>query len=63
MSHDITSLLPAQDAARRLEMLTLEEAHDLLRLLQLIAGEGLEELSQEADWFAREITARTPSEN
>lgn len=63
MSHDITTFLPAQDAARRLEMLTLEEAHDLLRLLQLIAGEELEELSEEADWFAREIAARIPSEN
>jgi hypothetical protein len=63
MSHDISSLLPAQDAARRLEMLTVEEAQDLLRLLQLIAAEGLDELSAEADWFAREIAVRIPSEN
>ncbi|MER5951617.1 DUF6417 family protein [Streptomyces sp. NPDC001904] len=63
MSHDITSVIPAQDAVRRLEVLTLEEAHDLLRLLQLVAGEGLEELSEEAGWFAREIAARIPSEN
>ncbi|MEU6841811.1 DUF6417 family protein [Streptomyces sp. NPDC046716] len=63
MSHDTTTVIPAQDAARHLEMLTLEEAHDLLRLLQLVAGEGLEELSQEAGWFAREIAARIPSEN
>ncbi|MFJ9083850.1 DUF6417 family protein [Streptomyces sp. NPDC102384] len=50
-------------AARRLEMLNLDEAHDLLRLLQLIAAEELDELSEEAEWFAREIAARIPSEN
>ncbi|MCX5443544.1 MULTISPECIES: DUF6417 family protein [unclassified Streptomyces] len=59
----VIGLIPAQDASRRLEMLTLEEAHDLLRLLQLIASEGPDELSQEAAWFAREIAARIPSEN
>ncbi|MFF1570999.1 DUF6417 family protein [Streptomyces sp. NPDC058293] len=63
MSQDVTSAIPAPDAAaRRLEVLTLEEAHDLLRLLQLIAGEGLDELSQEAEWFASAIAARIPSE-
>ncbi|NEB78991.1 hypothetical protein G3I40_27785 [Streptomyces sp. SID14478] len=57
------NLIPAQDgAARRLEMLTLEEAHDLLHLLRLIASEG-DELSEEAEWFAIEIAARIPSEN
>lgn len=60
----VTSLIPAQESlTHRLELLTLEEAHDLLRLLQLIAAEGEEELSREAEWFAREITARIPSEN
>ncbi|MGW1179539.1 hypothetical protein ACWD4P_38205 [Kitasatospora sp. NPDC002543] len=34
-----------------------------MRLLQLIASEGADELSQEADWFAREIAARIPSDN
>ncbi|PJN12077.1 hypothetical protein CG723_14885 [Streptomyces sp. CB01635] len=64
MTSDVTSLIPDQDAAaRRLETLTFEEAQDLLRLLQLIAGEGLDELSQEAEWFAREIAARIPSES
>ncbi|MGW0694886.1 DUF6417 family protein [Streptomyces sp. NPDC002738] len=64
MSADMSNLIPAQDAAaRRLEMLTLDEAHDLLRLRQLIAAEGLDELSEEAEWFAREIAARIPSEN
>ncbi|MFJ8955208.1 DUF6417 family protein [Streptomyces sp. NPDC102381] len=60
----MSNLIPSQDAAaRRLEMLTLNEAHDLLRLLQLIAAEGIDELSEEADWFAREIAARIPSES
>ncbi|MGW6403317.1 DUF6417 family protein [Streptomyces sp. NPDC055134] len=64
MNSDATSLIPAHDTtARRLEMLTLDEAHDLLRLLQLIAAEGLDELSEEAEWFARELAARIPSEN
>ncbi|MFC9535076.1 MULTISPECIES: DUF6417 family protein [unclassified Streptomyces] len=64
MNSDATSLVPVQDTtAHRLEMLTLDEAHDLLRLLQLIAAEGLDELSEEAEWFAREIAARIPSEN
>ncbi|MFJ8955351.1 DUF6417 family protein [Streptomyces sp. NPDC102381] len=64
MPSDITSMLPAQDAdARRLEVLTLEEAHDLMRLLRLVANEDLDDLSPEAEWFAREIAARIPSEN
>lgn len=64
MNPDVTSLIPEQDtAARHLELLTLEEAHDLLRLLQMIAAEGPDELSEEAQWFAREIAARIPSEN
>ncbi|MFD3475867.1 DUF6417 family protein [Streptomyces sp. NPDC058695] len=61
---DASSLIPAQDTtARRLELLTFDEAHDLSRLLQLIAAEGLDELSEVAEWFAREIAARIPSEN
>ncbi|MFH8736547.1 MULTISPECIES: DUF6417 family protein [unclassified Streptomyces] len=64
MNSDATSLVPAQDiTARRLELLTLDEAHDLLRLLHLIAAEGLDEPSEEAEWFAREIAARIPSES
>ncbi|MET7542459.1 DUF6417 family protein [Streptomyces sp. NPDC005507] len=60
----VADLIPTQDdAARRLALLTHDEAHDLLRLLQLIASEGADELSQEADWFAREIAARIPSDN
>lgn len=64
MPSDPTALIPAQDAdTRRLEMLTLEEAHDLLRLLRLVADEGPDDLSSDAEWFAREIAARIPSEN
>ncbi|MFI9781371.1 DUF6417 family protein [Streptomyces sp. NPDC051956] len=64
MNSDATSLVPAQDTtARRLELLALDEAHDLLRLLQLITAEGLDELSEEAEWFARELAARIPSES
>ncbi|MFA3843031.1 DUF6417 family protein [Streptomyces aureus] len=60
----VAGLIPTQDdAARRLAILTLDEAHDLLRLLQLIAREGADELSQEAGWFAREIASRIPSDN
>ncbi|MFH8738897.1 hypothetical protein [Streptomyces sp. NPDC017964] len=59
MSQDVTIADQAHDtAARRLEILTFEEAHDLLRLLQLIAGEDLDELSQEAEWYACETPAR-----
>ncbi|MFE7156720.1 DUF6417 family protein [Streptomyces sp. NPDC057636] len=64
INSDTTSLIPVRDTtARRLEILTLDEARDLLRLLQLIAAEGLDELSEEAEWFAREIAPRIPSEN
>ncbi len=37
--------------------------YDLLRLLQLVAAEGVGDLSEEAEWFAREIAARIPSES
>ncbi|MFE6805149.1 DUF6417 family protein [Streptomyces sp. NPDC057681] len=64
INSDTTSLIPVRDTtARRLEILTLDEARDLLRLLQLIAAEGLDELSEGAEWFAREIAPRIPSEN
>ncbi|MFB6677947.1 DUF6417 family protein [Streptomyces sp. NPDC056390] len=64
MNPDATSLIPEQDmSARRLELLTLEEAHDVLRLLHMIAAEGPDELSEEAQWFAREIAERIPAQN
>ncbi|MEU6654787.1 DUF6417 family protein [Streptomyces sp. NPDC046900] len=42
-------------------LLSLEEAHDLLRLLVMIAQSG-GPMSAEADRLAREVTARIPSE-
>lgn len=57
----MNNLIPAQEAAaRRLEMLTLDGSHDLL---QMIAAEGADELSEEAEWFARELAARIPPES
>ncbi|WP_406517456.1 DUF6417 family protein [Streptomyces sp. NBC_00134] len=63
MNPEVTSLIPEHTSARRLELLTPEEARDLLRLLQMMAAEGQDELSEEARWFAREIAERIPSEN
>ncbi|MEV6701407.1 DUF6417 family protein [Streptomyces sp. NPDC051453] len=63
MNPEVTSLISEHTSARRLELLTLEEAHDLLRLLQMMGAEGQDELSEEAQWFAREIAERIPSEN
>ncbi|MFJ9089772.1 hypothetical protein ACIRL3_45885 [Streptomyces sp. NPDC102384] len=46
----MSSFIPARDtAARGLATLTLDEAHELLRLLQLVAVEGLDELSEESN--------------
>ncbi|MEU6002844.1 DUF6417 family protein [Streptomyces sp. NPDC047197] len=64
MSADISNLVSAQDAAaRRLGCWPSMRPYDLLRLLQLVAAEGVGELSEEAEWFAREIAARIPSES
>ena len=54
---------PVEGTAERLALLTLEEAHDLLRLLLAIAQEGEGPLSREAGRLAKEIAARIPSEN
>ncbi|MEU3290578.1 DUF6417 family protein [Streptomyces longwoodensis] len=53
---------PVEGTASRLPLLTLEEAHDLLRLLVTVAQEG-GPASAEADRLAKEIAARVPSEN
>ncbi|MET9118918.1 DUF6417 family protein [Streptomyces longwoodensis] len=53
---------PVEATARRLALLTLEEAHDLLRVLVAVAQEG-GPVSAEADRLAKEIAARVPSEN
>ncbi|MFI5808924.1 hypothetical protein [Streptomyces sp. NPDC051561] len=54
--------IPSQDAGPRLDLLTLAEGHDLLRLLQLVAGEG-DELAEEARWFAQQLSERLPAED
>jgi len=59
---DAADFAPGELTAERLALLTLEEAHDLLRLLQATAGED-GPLSPEADRLAREIAARIPSES
>ncbi|MEU3550032.1 DUF6417 family protein [Streptomyces longwoodensis] len=53
---------PVEATGRRLALLTLGEAHDLLRLLVTVAQES-GPVSPEADRLAKEIAARIPSEN
>ncbi|WP_409467313.1 DUF6417 family protein [Streptomyces sp. HC307] len=53
---------PGEHTVERLALLTLEEAHDLLQLLQAVAQQD-GPVSPEADRLAREIAARIPSEN
>jgi hypothetical protein len=48
--------------AQRLALLTLEEAHDLLRFLVTVVQEG-GPLSTEAARLAEEIAVRVPSES
>ncbi|GHB68186.1 hypothetical protein GCM10010377_68880 [Streptomyces viridiviolaceus] len=50
------------DTAERLALLTLEEAHDVLRLLVTVAQEQ-GPMSREADRLAKAIAFRIPSEN
>ncbi|MGI3198642.1 DUF6417 family protein [Streptomyces sp. GLT-R25] len=59
---DSADFAPGELTAERLALLTLDEAHDLLCLLQATAGEG-GSLAPDADRWAREIAARIPSEN
>ncbi|MET9387686.1 DUF6417 family protein [Streptomyces sp. NPDC002928] len=59
---DAVTFAPVEHTTQRLALLTLEEAHDLLGLLQAVAQEG-GTMSPEADRLAREIAARIPSEN
>ncbi|WAU78582.1 DUF6417 family protein (plasmid) [Streptomyces sp. Qhu-G9] len=52
---------PVEHTTERLPLLSLDEAHDLLRLLLAVAlDEGAQ--SEEANRLAREIAARIPSE-
>ncbi|MFD3622212.1 DUF6417 family protein [Streptomyces sp. NPDC058676] len=57
---DIT-FAPVEHATERLPLLSLDEAHHLLRLLLAVALDGGAQ-SEEADRLAREIAARIPSE-
>lgn len=59
---DSVGFAPGEDTAERLALLTLDEAHDLLRLLQMVVQED-GPLSPEADRWAQEIADRIPSEN
>ncbi|MET7830836.1 DUF6417 family protein [Streptomyces sp. NPDC005386] len=52
-----------EDTAERLALLTLEEAHDLLRLLLVVAEKSEEPLAGEAGRFVREVAARIPSKD
>ncbi|TRO56317.1 DUF6417 family protein [Streptomyces sp. IB201691-2A2] len=59
---DSVGFAPGELTAERLALLTLDEAHDLLRLLQTVAQvEG--PLLPDAGRWAREIAARIPSES
>lgn len=52
---------PLPDTVERLPVLSLDEAHELLDLLRVVAQEdGL--LSARADRLVREISARVPSQ-
>ncbi|WP_405562630.1 DUF6417 family protein [Streptomyces phaeochromogenes] len=59
---DSVGFAPGELTAERLALLTLDEAHDLLRLLQTVAQEE-GPLSPDAGRWAREIAARIPSES
>ncbi|MER6407058.1 DUF6417 family protein [Streptomyces viridosporus] len=62
LDRDETGGAPMDGTAQRLALLTLEEAHDLLRLLLTVAQEE-GPMSPEANRLAKEIAARIPSEN
>ena len=59
---DSAGFAPGELTAERLALLTLDEAQDLLRLLQWVAQED-GPLWPDADRWAREIAGRIPSEN
>ncbi|MEU4878402.1 DUF6417 family protein, partial [Streptomyces sp. NPDC021608] len=57
---DEIDFAPVAHDTERLRLLTLDEAHDLLRVLHTVAQEG-GAAALEADRLAREIGARVPS--
>ncbi|MEU6497688.1 DUF6417 family protein [Streptomyces sp. NPDC046984] len=59
---DEIDFAPVEHTTERLAVLSLEEAHDLLCLLVMVARAS-GPMSAEADWLARELAARIPSES
>jgi hypothetical protein len=59
---DEIDFAPVSATVERLPLLSLEEAHDLLRLLLTVAQEE-GPASAQADRWAREIAARIPSQS
>ncbi|KOV70072.1 hypothetical protein ADL00_09900 [Streptomyces sp. AS58] len=59
---DDIGFAPVEHTVERLALLTLEEAHGLLRLLRAVARQD-GPVSPEADRLVRELAARIPSEN
>ncbi|MEH0449826.1 MULTISPECIES: DUF6417 family protein [unclassified Streptomyces] len=57
---DEIDFAPVEHDLERLRLLTLDEAHDLLRVLRTVAQEGGTAAGQ-AGRLAREIGARIPS--
>ncbi|MGI5144254.1 DUF6417 family protein [Streptomyces sp. CA-106110] len=57
---DEIDFAPVEHTTKRLTLLSLEEAHDLRRLLVAVAQAG-GLMSREAARLAREIVARIPS--
>ncbi|MFG2351835.1 DUF6417 family protein [Streptomyces phaeochromogenes] len=57
---DSAGFAPGEATAERLALLTLDEAHDLLRLLQTVAQEE-GPFSLDVDRWARELAGRIPS--
>ncbi|MEU8868802.1 DUF6417 family protein [Streptomyces umbrinus] len=51
---------PAETPAERLPLLTLEEAHKVLTILQHV-GTGTDQQAQSAQRLVRELAARIPS--
>ncbi|MFF9244832.1 DUF6417 family protein [Streptomyces sp. NPDC014776] len=57
-----SNFAPVESTARRLALLTLKEAHDLVRLLVTV-GQESGQVSSEADRLANDTATRIPSEN
>ncbi|MFD3515998.1 hypothetical protein [Streptomyces sp. NPDC058657] len=58
---DVSPARTSDSTAVPAALLSPDEAHDLLRLLQMVAAEG-DELAEEAAWFAGLLADRLPPE-